>query len=182
MADNALEVLIQGGRTPAHALAMMIPEVTSWARKRGSDAAKFLLPLSYGAIFGGILTVIGTSTNLVVAGQMEDFDLEPFGFFELGMVGLPISAMSTPYSISGGSRRDSSSPPHATSTTAASISATSDNQNVATCRFIDSSPNIVCASTSAIAAGAHDAARSPVGPAGQPVTHRRPPLLCVLCD
>ncbi|HEX6220542.1 MAG TPA: SLC13 family permease, partial [Acidimicrobiia bacterium] len=32
-------------------VAMMIPEVTTWARKRGSDAARFLLPLSYGAIF-----------------------------------------------------------------------------------------------------------------------------------
>jgi di/tricarboxylate transporter len=72
-------------------VAMMIPEVSSWARKRGSDAARFLLPLSYGAIFGGILTVIGTSTNLVVAGQMEDYGLEPFGFFELGRVGLPIA-------------------------------------------------------------------------------------------
>jgi di/tricarboxylate transporter len=74
-------------------VAMMIPEVTSWARKRGSDAARFLLPLSYGAIFGGILTLIGTSTNLVVAGQMEDFGLEPFSFFELGRVGLPIAVL-----------------------------------------------------------------------------------------
>jgi di/tricarboxylate transporter len=74
-------------------VAMMIPEVTSWARKRGSDAALFLLPLSYGAIFGGILTLIGTSTNLVVAGQMEGFGLEPFSFFELGRVGLPIAVL-----------------------------------------------------------------------------------------
>lgn len=71
-------------------VAMMIPEVTSWAKKRGTDVARFLLPLSYGAIFGGVLTLIGTSTNLVVAGQMSDFGLEPFGFFELGRVGLPI--------------------------------------------------------------------------------------------
>ncbi|HEX6221258.1 MAG TPA: SLC13 family permease [Acidimicrobiia bacterium] len=74
-------------------VAMMIPEVTTWARKRGSDAARFLLPLSYGAIFGGILTLIGTSTNLVVAGQMEDFGLEPFSFFELGRVGFPITVL-----------------------------------------------------------------------------------------
>lgn len=74
-------------------VAMMIPEVTAWARKRGSDAARFLLPLSYGAILGGILTVIGTSTNLVVGGQMQDYDLEPFGFFELGAVGLPIALL-----------------------------------------------------------------------------------------
>jgi di/tricarboxylate transporter len=74
-------------------VAMMIPEVTSWARKRGSDASRFLLPLSYGAIFGGTLTLIGTSTNLVVAGQMEDFGLEPFSFFELGRIGLPIAVI-----------------------------------------------------------------------------------------
>jgi di/tricarboxylate transporter len=72
-------------------VAMMIPEVSAWAKKRGSDAARFLLPLSYGAIFGGLLTLIGTSTNLVVAGQMETTGLEPFGFFELGRVGLPIA-------------------------------------------------------------------------------------------
>ena len=74
-------------------VAMMIPEVTAWARKRGSDASRFLLPLSYGAIFGGILTLIGTSTNLVVAGQMEEFGLEPLGFFEIGQVGLPIAVL-----------------------------------------------------------------------------------------
>jgi di/tricarboxylate transporter len=72
-------------------VAMMIPEVSSWARKRGSDMSRFLLPLSYGAILGGILTLIGTSTNLVVAGQMEDYGLEAFGFFELGQIGLPIA-------------------------------------------------------------------------------------------
>lgn len=72
-------------------VAMMIPEVSAWARKRGTDPSRFLLPLSYGAIFGGVLTLIGTSTNLVIAGQMDERDLEPFGFFELGRVGLPIA-------------------------------------------------------------------------------------------
>jgi di/tricarboxylate transporter len=72
-------------------VAMLIPEVSTWAKKRGSDAARFLLPLSYGAILGGLLTLIGTSTNLVVAGQMADRGLRPFDFFELGRVGLPIA-------------------------------------------------------------------------------------------
>jgi di/tricarboxylate transporter len=74
-------------------VAMMIPEVSAWSRKRGTDPARFLLPLSYGAIFGGVLTLIGTSTNLVVAGQMDDRGMEPFGFFELGQIGLPIAAL-----------------------------------------------------------------------------------------
>lgn len=77
-------------------VAMMIPEVSAWARKRGSDVSRFLLPLSYGAILGGLLTIIGTSTNLVVAGQMTDFGMEPFGFFELGLVGLPIALLGLP--------------------------------------------------------------------------------------
>ena len=74
-------------------VAMMIPEVSAWARKRGLNSARFLLPLSYGAILGGLLTIIGTSTNLVVAGQMVDAGLEPFDFFELGRVGLPIAVI-----------------------------------------------------------------------------------------
>jgi di/tricarboxylate transporter len=72
-------------------VAMMIPDVLAWARRRGADRSRFLLPLSYGAILGGVLTLIGTSTNLVVAGQMSDLGLEPFGFFELGRVGLPLA-------------------------------------------------------------------------------------------
>ena len=74
-------------------VAILIPELSAWARRRGSDVSKFLLPLSYAAILGGLLTLIGTSTNLVVAGQMEDFGLEPFSFFELGRVGLPIALL-----------------------------------------------------------------------------------------
>jgi di/tricarboxylate transporter len=74
-------------------VAMMIPEVSNGARRRGSDAARFLLPLSYGAILGGTLTLIGTSTNLVVAGQMDQVGLEPFSFFELGRVGFPIALL-----------------------------------------------------------------------------------------
>jgi len=74
-------------------VAMMIPEVTTWARRRGSDVAKFLLPLAYAASLGGMMTLIGTSTNLVVAGQMSDAGLEPFAFFELGAIGLPIAVL-----------------------------------------------------------------------------------------
>lgn len=77
-------------------VAMMIPEVTAWAKRRGSDMSRFLLPLSYGAILGGLLTVIGTSTNLVVSGQMIEVGLQPFGFFEVGWVGLPLAVIGIP--------------------------------------------------------------------------------------
>jgi len=72
-------------------VAMLMPQVTAWARRRGSDVSRFLMPLSYGTILGGVLTVIGTSTNLVVDGQMRGTGLDPMGFFEIGLLGLPIA-------------------------------------------------------------------------------------------
>ncbi len=72
-------------------VAMLVPQVSSWAKRRGVDSSTFLMPLSYGAILGGMLTVIGTSTNLVVSGQMIESGLEPLSFFETGLVGLPIA-------------------------------------------------------------------------------------------
>lgn len=83
--------LVSGFMNNIPLVAMMIPEVTAWARRRKTEVSRFLLPLSYAAIIGGLMTVIGTSTNLVVAGQMEASGLTPLGFFELGRVGIPIA-------------------------------------------------------------------------------------------
>jgi di/tricarboxylate transporter len=74
-------------------VAMLIPQVSSWAARRGVSASKLLMPLSFAALLGGMTTLIGTSTNLVVAGQMTDADLEPLGFFEISAVGVPIAAI-----------------------------------------------------------------------------------------
>lgn len=72
-------------------VAMLMPRVTGWAKSRGLAVSTFLMPLSFGAILGGMLTVIGTSTNLVVSGKMSDSGLEPMSFFETGIVGFPIA-------------------------------------------------------------------------------------------
>lgn len=72
-------------------VATLIPMVTNWAKKNNLSASKFLIPLSYAAIFGGICTLIGTSTNLVVHGMMLDNGLEGFSFFTIGKIGLPIA-------------------------------------------------------------------------------------------
>jgi di/tricarboxylate transporter len=49
------------------------------------------MPLSFAAILGGTVTLIGTSTNLVVSGVLEQQGLEPFSLFELTPVGLPVA-------------------------------------------------------------------------------------------
>jgi di/tricarboxylate transporter len=74
-------------------VAMMIPQVTRWAKRRGADVSQFLMPLSFAAILGGTLTIIGTSTNLVVDGAMKELGLPQMGFFEIGVVGLPVAIL-----------------------------------------------------------------------------------------
>ncbi|MFT5163986.1 MAG: di/tricarboxylate transporter [Alteromonadaceae bacterium] len=54
--------------------------------------SKLLLPLSYTAILGGTLTLVGTSTNLIVNGFVEDAGLAPLGFFDFTLVGLSVLA------------------------------------------------------------------------------------------
>jgi di/tricarboxylate transporter len=74
-------------------VAMLIPEVSAWARRNGVPVSKLLLPLSYAAILGGTVTVIGTSTNLVVSGVLDQQGLGGFSFFELAPIGLPVAAV-----------------------------------------------------------------------------------------
>ncbi len=52
-------------------VALLIPYVREWAARKGLAASRFLIPLSYATILGGMITVLGTSTNLVLAGLMS---------------------------------------------------------------------------------------------------------------
>ncbi len=72
-------------------VAMLVPEVAGWARSRRLPASRFLMPLSFAAILGGTVTLIGTSTNLVVSGVLEQLGFEPFGLFEMTSIGLPVA-------------------------------------------------------------------------------------------
>jgi len=80
-------------------VALLIPIVRDWARGRGFAASKFLLPLSYSTIMGGSLTVIGSSTNLVINGLLEQMGHEPFGFFEPALVALPVGMVGLAYLV-----------------------------------------------------------------------------------
>lgn len=71
-------------------VAMFLPVVDDLCRKTGLSQSRLFLPLSYAATFGGLCTLIGTSTNLIINGLIAQTDgLEPLGMFELSWVGIP---------------------------------------------------------------------------------------------
>lgn len=83
---------------------MFMPVIKKWTEKIGIAPSKFLIPLSYAAIFGGICTLIGTSTNLVVHGLMLDAGFDGLGMFELAKVGIPVAAVGYLYLVFIGHR------------------------------------------------------------------------------
>ena len=72
-------------------VAMLLPQVRAWAEARGRSPSLYLMPLSFAALLGGVVTVIGTSTNLVISGLLEAVGEPALGFFEITAVGLPIA-------------------------------------------------------------------------------------------
>ncbi len=73
-------------------VATMIPAMRLWARKLNISPSKLMIPLSYSAILGGTVTLIGTSTNLVVNGQYQALTgTDGFGLFAITAIGLPVA-------------------------------------------------------------------------------------------
>lgn len=78
-------------------VAFMIPYVKDWAQRTGHPASKFLIPLSFSTILGGMITVIGTSTNLVLNGLISQYDLPLLGFRDFFYLGLIVTAVGGAY-------------------------------------------------------------------------------------
>ena len=70
------------------AVAIFIPLAINLCQRFHISPTKVLLPLSYAAIFGGTLTLIGTSTNIIVNGFLESKGLETFAMFEFSKLGI----------------------------------------------------------------------------------------------
>lgn len=79
---------------------MMTPVVRKWALKQKLVPSKFLIPLSYASIVGGLCTLIGTSTNIIVDSLMRKHDpTVGLSFFELAWVGVPCALIALGFVI-----------------------------------------------------------------------------------
>lgn len=85
-------------------VAMFTPYVRDWALKHNHPPSKFLIPLTYAISFGGLFTLIGTSTNLVVNGLLQQSAHVSLGMFELAWVGVPCGLAATTFMIGYGYR------------------------------------------------------------------------------
>lgn len=80
-------------------VAILAPVVKHWAVRMRMPVTYFLIPLSYATILGGMCTLIGTSTNLMVDGMMQSAGYRGFGMFELGKVGFFIAIAGIAYML-----------------------------------------------------------------------------------
>jgi di/tricarboxylate transporter len=79
-------------------VALFIPVVTEWTKRMKAPASRFLIPLSYSSILGGMCTLIGTSTNLVVNGlYIHRYGGKGLSVFDITWLGLPCAVAGMVY-------------------------------------------------------------------------------------
>ncbi|GAW40350.1 Citrate transporter [Brevundimonas sp. SH203] len=76
------------------ALAIMMPVALQVARRTGSAPSRLLMPMAFGAMAGGMVTLVGTAPNIIVAEVRQQIVGQPFGMYDFAPVGLAITAMA----------------------------------------------------------------------------------------
>lgn len=80
-------------------VSMFTPIIKNWCRQVDVAPSKFLIPMDYAVIAGGLGSAIGTSTTVLVSGMMSHYKIEPMGFWEIGYLGLPMTVITILYLI-----------------------------------------------------------------------------------
>jgi len=84
------------------AVAILIPMVISLSREYKRSPSRLLMPLSYTSQLAGVVTLIGTSTNILASSEMAKYGIESFGMFEFAKIGLLILATGAVYLLTIG--------------------------------------------------------------------------------
>lgn len=83
------------------ALAMLMPIAFQLARRTGTSPSSLLMPMSFGALLGGTVTLVGTSPNIIVSRVREQILGEPYGMFDFTPVGVGIAVAGFIFLIFG---------------------------------------------------------------------------------
>ena len=75
------------------AMAMLLPITLGICQKMNWNPSKFLIPLSFASILGGMNTKIGTPPNIIISEFRNDFTGKDFGFFDFSFAGVPVSIL-----------------------------------------------------------------------------------------
>ena len=75
------------------ALAMLMPAAFQMAKKSKTSPSVFLMPMSFASLLGGLITLIGTSPNIIVSRVRQEMTGEPFGMFDYAPVGLTLTVV-----------------------------------------------------------------------------------------
>lgn len=86
------------------AVAIFLPVVLGLARETGISPSKLLIPLSFASMFGGVCTLIGTSTNILVSSIATQRGLPAIGMFEITPMGLIFFAAGALYMVTAGAK------------------------------------------------------------------------------
>ena len=80
-------------------VALMVPAIRDWAKKHRLSVSKLLMPMNDAVVLGGLCTLIGTSTNVVVSGLVAAKTGHPLGMFDITWLGVPLLAAGMVYLV-----------------------------------------------------------------------------------
>ncbi len=89
----AATAVLSMGTKNVGALAIIMPAALQLARKTGSSPSSLLMPMSFLSLLGGLVTLVGTSTNIIVSQVRQETTGKPFAMFDFAPVGLALTAM-----------------------------------------------------------------------------------------
>jgi di/tricarboxylate transporter len=80
-------------------VALLMPAVILMSERTGMSPGLYLMPLSFAALLGGVNTLVGTSTNILVSGIVTEYGLEPLGMFEFSAAAIWITVIGIVYMV-----------------------------------------------------------------------------------
>ncbi len=80
-------------------VALMVPAIRDWAKKNRLAVSKLLMPMNDAVVLGGLCSLIGTSTNVVVSGLVAGKRGEPLGMFDITWLGVPLFLVGMVYLV-----------------------------------------------------------------------------------